>query len=730
MAAMQSIRPLEHDLVLLGGGHSHALVLRKWGMDRLAGVRLTLVNPGVTAPYTGMLPGHVAGHYRREALDMDLMRLARFAGARLICDRAVGIDREGQRVHLAGRPPVRYDILSVDVGITADLPSLPGFEDHGQPVKPLGAFASSWGRFLARAAGGETGADCVVIGGGVAGVEVALAMAHRLQTEGLSGAKITVIEAGAQLLGGLGSGARRYLLARLQARGIETVTGAAPSRITAHGVVLPDGRKVAADFILSAAGARPHSWLAGTGLALTDGFIDVGPTLQTSTDPHVFAVGDCAHLTHAPRPKAGVYAVREAPVLFDNLRAALAGRELRRYRPQRDYLKIISTGGKSAVAEKFGLRLSGRWLWKLKDRIDQSFMDQFRDLPAMDAPLRAATGNNDPAGDMLCGGCGAKVSRQGLADGLARAAAPVRDDVLLSAGDDAAVLQLGPVRQVIAVDHLRAFTDDPWMLARIAAVHALGDIWAMGAAPQVGLLSVILPRMSEAMQAATLGEVTDAAGQVLGEAGADLVGGHTSLGAELTIGLTVTGLCQGEPVGLGGGRPGDRLILTKPIGTGVVLAGEMRGLARGQDIVCALDAMARPLSTAAHILAPSAHAMTDVTGFGLAGHLMSMLEASGLKAVIDLDAVPLLPGAEALARQGVRSSIWPANAALGERMSRPEGARADLLFDPQTAGGLLAAVPEGAADALLAELHAAGEPAALIGGLRAGAPWIDMEGAG
>ena len=730
MAAMQSTRPLEHDLVLLGGGHSHALVLRKWGMDRLAGVRLTLVNPGVTAPYTGMLPGHIAGHYRREALDMDLMRMARFAGARLVCDRAVGIDIEGQRVHLASRPPVRYDILSVDVGITADLPDLPGFEDHGQPVKPLGAFASAWDSFVARSAAGETGADCVVIGGGVAGVEVALAMARRLDTEGLAGAKITVIEAGAQMLGGLGSGARRYLMACLKARGIEMVTGAAPSRITASGVVLPDGREVAADFILSAAGARPHSWLAGTGLALTDGFINVDPTLQASSDPHIFAVGDCAHLTHAPRPKAGVYAVREAPVLFHNLRAALAGQELRRYRPQRDYLKIISTGEKSAVAEKFGLRLSGHWLWKLKDRIDQSFMDQFRDLPAMDAPPRAATGSNDAAGDMLCGGCGAKVSRQGLADGLARAAAPQRGDVLLSTGDDAAVLKLGTARQVIAVDHLRAFTDDPWMLARIAAVHALGDIWAMGAAPQAGLLSVILPRMAEAMQVSTLSEVIDAAEHVLKEAGADLVGGHTSLGAELTIGLTVTGLCQGEPVGLSGARPGDRLILTKPIGSGVLLAGEMRAVARGQDVVCALDSMARPLSKAAHILAPSAHAMTDVTGFGLAGHLMSLLEASGLKAVIDLDAVPVLPGAEALARKGIRSSIWPANAALGERMSRPEGARSDLLFDPQTAGGLLAAVPESEAEGLLADLRAAGEPAALIGEVRAGLPWIDVEGAG
>jgi len=728
---MDAPPPLTHDLVLLGGGHTHALVLRKWGMDRLAGVRLTLVNPGVTAPYTGMLPGHVAGHYRREALDIDLMRLARFAGARLVCDRAVGIDRGRRLVHLAGRPPVRYDLLSVDIGITADLPAIPGFSEHAQPVKPLGPFATAWTGFVARVKRGEAGPACAIIGGGVAGVEVALAMAHRLASEGVTGARITVIEAGAQILAPLGNGVRRYLRRRLDAHGIETVTSARPARITARGLVLSDGTEIAADFVLSAAGARSHDWLGATGLALTDGFIDVGPTLQSTTDPAIFAVGDCAHLTQAPRPKAGVYAVREAPVLFHNLRGVLAGSALRRYRPQRDYLKIISTGERSAVAEKFGLRLSGAWLWRLKDHIDRAFMDRFQALPAMQpaAPRvrRRATPGQGPSDDMLCGGCGAKVSRQSLQAGLAQATHPARDDVLLGTGDDAAVLRMGTARQVIAVDHLRAFTEDPWMLARIAAVHALGDIWAMGAAPQAGLLSVILPRMDEAMQAATLGEITHAARGVLREAGADLVGGHTSLGAELTIGLTVTGLCDTAPVTLGGARPGDRLILTKPIGTGVLLAGEMRGVARGQHVAAALDSMARPLSAAAAILAPSAHAMTDVTGFGLAGHLLSMLEASGLAATLSLGAVPLLPGALDMAGRGTRSSIWDANVDAAGQVTRPPGARSDLLFDPQTAGGLLAAVADGEADRLLRALGDAGEQAAIIGQLRAGTPSIDVE---
>ncbi|MEO0784111.1 MAG: selenide, water dikinase SelD, partial [Pseudomonadota bacterium] len=344
------------------------------------------------------------------------------------------------------------------------------------------------------------------------------------------------------------------------------------------------------------------------------------------------------------------------------------------------------------------------------------------DLPVMEG------GRADEAEDMLCGGCGAKVSQNSLRAGLASTADPARSDVVQGIGDDAAILRIGDVRQVIAVDHLRAFTDDPWMLARIAAVHALGDIWAMGAAPQSGLLSVILPRMGEPMQAATIAEITDAAEHVLSEAGADLVGGHTSLGAEMTVGLTVTGLCERPPIGLDGARPGDKLILTKPIGTGVLLAGEMRALAKGDDVVAALESMSRPSAQASAILAPVAHAMTDVTGFGLAGHLMSILEASGLEATIDVDAIPLLKGVEDLAAQGIRSTIWQANAATGERMTLRQSARSDLLFDPQTAGGLLAAVPEGDAARTLEVLLDAGEPAALIGTLREGDPWIHVEG--
>ena len=291
-----------------------------------------------------------------------------------------------------------------------------------------------------------------------------------------------------------------------------------------------------------------------------------------------------------------------------------------------------------------------------------------------------------------------------------------------------AILRLDDGVQVLTTDHLRTFTCDPRLLARLTAIHAMGDIWAMGAEPQVALAQITLPRLSPLLQSRMLTEIMSAAAEVFGAAGADVVGGHTSQGAELTIGFTVTGLAQ-RPITKGGAQPGDALILTKALGSGTILAAEMAmarppDLMLGEAVAACFAQMQRPLTEASHLLTPHAHAMTDITGFGLAGHLMEMMEASATSARLWLSALPLMQGAEALAAAGEYSSLAPANRATllgrirGEGLASPRGA---LLFDPQTCGGLLASVPQAGAAALLARLHAAGDAeAAIIGEVVAG----------
>jgi selenide, water dikinase len=688
-------------------------------MGPLPGARVTLIHPGATAPYTGMLPGHAAGHYTREALEIDLVRLARFAGARLVSGMAQGIDLHAGLVEVAGRAPVRFDVLSLDIGIAGAIPDVPGAQ-HMLAAKPLDVFAARWADFIQAVEAGEARPEVCVIGAGAAGVELALAAMHRLR--GAPDVSVSLVEARPQIVSDLTGEPRRALVRALERAGVRVITGAAVAEVSVDAVTLADGTRLPSALTLSAAGARPHAWLSETGLALHEGYVAVDAHLRSTSHPNVFASGDCAHLTHAPRPKAGVYAVRAAPVLARNLEAALRETgKLERFAPQGDYLRLISLGGQRALAARNGVSLSGGWVWRWKDRIDREFMEGLSDLPVMTPPplpARAAAGR-DAHALPLCGGCGAKAGRAALSKALSSLPASVRSDLLAGPGDDAAMLAHGAGVQVITTDHVRAFTDDHGLLARIAAVHALGDVWAMGAAPQAALAQIILPPMSPALQASTLTEILAEAGEVLRAAGAELAGGHTSLGAELTIGFTITGLA-GKPVRQTGAQAGDALILTKPVGTGVILAADMRLMARGRDVMAALDMMARPQGQAAAILAPAASAMTDVTGFGLAGHLASLLGPEGPGAEIALNALPLLPGARDLAAAGVRSSLFEDNVAGAGLVEAPEGPLRDLLFDPQTAGGLLAAVPADKADAVLAALHDAGEPAWRIGVVSSG----------
>jgi selenide,water dikinase len=655
---------------------------------------------------------------------IDLVRLARFAGARVILDRATGIDRAARLLHLAGRPPLAYDLAAIDVGITSDLPGVPGAAEHAVAAKPLGRYAEAWEAFLAAP---PARPRLVILGAGLGGVELALASAHRLR--GL-GASVTLLDRTEAFLPLLGPSARRVLERRLAAAGVSLRLGVRVASVGPVSVMMADGEEIGADFTLTATGARPHGWLAETGLRQEDGFLLTDTTLLTS-DPLIFASGDCAGIEGDPRPKAGVFAVRAARVLHANLRAALMGKPLQAFRPQADYLKLISLGEQAAVAEKWGLAGSGPRFWRLKDRIDRKFMDRFADYPAMAAQGLPETATEGLAAQMagrpLCGGCGAKLGPGVLSQALSVVPAPVRAEVRSGPGDDAAVLALGAGVQVLTTDHLRAFCNDPRLMARLAAIHALGDVWAMGAAPQVALAQMTLPPLGQELQARMLSEVMEEAGSVFREAGADVVGGHSTEGAELTIGFTVTGLAD-RVIGKGGARPGDALVLTKPIGSGTILAAEMAlmrvpGAMLGEIWAGCIAQMLVAQGSAAAILGPEARAMTDVTGFGLAGHLLEMLEASGVAAKLRLDDVPMMAGVVELASAGVGSSLQPANlAAVSWRMDAPQDSRVALLTDPQTCGGLLASVPGERAAALVAALRAAGHRAAVIGEVVAGTP--------
>ncbi len=720
--------PVLKDLVLLGGGHSHVTVMRRFGMQPAPGVRLTVIARDLHTPYSGMLPGFVAGHYGFDEIHIDLAPLARFAGARLYHDEAVGLDLANRRVLCRGRPPVAYDLLSIDTGSTPRL-DVPGAAETAIAVKPIGRFIAKWEALCRRLLAAPGPIRVGIVGDGAGGIELLLAAQHRLgamfrAAGSRQSPEFHLFGKSDDILPGFAAATRRRLRRILAARGVRLHLADPVVRVEPDRVHTVSGEVVALDGVLWVTPAAAPSWPAEAGLAVDErGFIAVDPTLRSVSHPEVFAAGDVAAVLEHPRPKAGVFAVRQGPPLYRNLRAALEGRPLRPFRPQREFLTIIGTGDGRAVASRNGIAVEGAWVWRWKDRIDRRFMRRYADLPEMrPASGRPATGDAPADATMRCGGCGAKVGSTVLTAALAALPPqPPRADVLigLDASDDAAVVTVPAGKLVVhSVDYFRALIDDPYLFGRIAANHCLGDLYAMGAEPQTALAIATLPYGPEEKVRELLFQLMSGALATLDEAGAALAGGHTGEGAELGLGFSVNGIVDRDAVLTKGGmRPGDRLILTKAVGTGTLFAAAMQGKAKGRWLDAALASMIQSSRPAAECLRRhGVTACTDVTGFGLLGHLAEMAAASGTGARLRLDAVPLLDGAVETAAAGIVSTLHPQNLAFRGGLRVSEGSAADrrfpLLFDPQTAGGLLASVPADRTDACLDALRRLGYAAA------------------
>ena len=715
----QANTPILKDLVLIGGGHSHVTVLRKFGMKPLPGVRLTLICRDLQAPYSGMLPGFIAGHYTFDEAHIDLGPLARFAGARFFHAEVTGLDPVNKLVRCKGRPDVPYDLLSINIGSAPVTVSVPGATEHAVPVKPIDGFIANWERLTERVLSHDGTTRIGVVGGGAGGVELTLAVQYRLrklrEAEGRDAGRLEfhLFSDTDDILVTHNRFVRAKYRRIMQERGVrlhlgQAVTGVGPGKLSRA-----DGETFALDEILWVTMAGAQAWLRDTGLALdARGFIQVADTLESVSHPGVFAAGDVASVVDHPRPKSGVFAVRQGPPLARNLRRALQGRPAKPFRPQSEFLSLISTGDKYAVASRSWWALEGRWVWTWKDWIDRRFMDKYNDLPEMDADDAPdiAPGLADAealkeisAVAMRCGGCGAKVGATVLDRAVSELEPVARDDVLigLHAPDDAAVVAVPEGKVAVhTVDVFRSFVEDPYVFGQVAANHALGDIYAMGGEPQTALSIVTIPYGLEAKVEDTLAQLMAGGLTVLNEAGAALVGGHTSEGRELSLGFAVNGLIDRERIlRKGGMRAGDRIVLTKPIGTGTLFAADMRHRAKGRWIAAALEGMVQSnREGAACLFAHGATACTDVTGFGVLGHLVEMTKPSGVDVELDLGAVPLLDGALETVTEGIFSSLQPQNLRLRRAIrngaATAEDPRTPLLFDPQTAGGLMASVPK------------------------------------
>lgn len=360
-------------ILLVGGGHAHVEVVRRLGAAPPAGARLTLMSREAVALYSGMLPGHVAGRYQIEEIGIDLDRLCAATGTAFVRATVTGLDPAAQIVRTDDGGTHRFDLLSLAVG---SAPRLPRPDAGGLPVKPIDRFLTGLDGLSARFPSPGGRARIAVVGAGPAGVEIACALARRFAGT-RPAMEIVLVTASPEILPDRSPRARRLVAAALRRHGIAVVPSFTVADHRDGCLVDAAGRAVPVDEVVWATPSTAPGWLATTGLLLDDdGFVRVDAALRSLSHPAVFAAGDVA----APpggAPKAGVFAVREGPVLAENLRRAVAGRPFRRYLPQRRWLALISTADGEAVADKYGLSVGGRWVWRWKDWSDRRFLRRY-----------------------------------------------------------------------------------------------------------------------------------------------------------------------------------------------------------------------------------------------------------------------------------------------------------------------------------------------------------------
>ena len=639
---------------------------------------ITLICREPHSVYAPMLPGLIRGDYDFDAAHVDLRALTRAAGARLLLASAEGLDLVGRTIHLAGRPPLPFDLLSVNIGGVARQPS-------GSPVQPIG-------QVLARIAEMEPllhpDARLAIVGAGLGGTE--LALADRLAGQ----IRIALICADPAPVPDAPDRARAIIRDALVDARVEILSGVRALAYDNTRLALSDGSRLDAVAVLWANGVAAAPFLAEAGLGCDPtGAVQVDASHRSLTHPFVFAAGDCAAVTGQARPKSALWSIRAGVSLAANLRRAITGKSIRPPRVLPTPPTILGLGRDRAIGWYQGHAITAPSVWRWKDRMDRRHMA----LLAPPLPAIAAVPSWQPA-----------MPRQAIAT-LAdiQARLPVLPPAPVPHG--AGITQ--------AVHHAACLIDDPFVFGQIAVAAAFAAAPSPGTRPWTATASLTWPDG----RAADITAMLHGLAQALAGEGCALTALTPSPGNALSITLAVSFLREpGQTLAPADLRADDVLILTQPLGSGIVLAADRRGLAKSRWLAATLAALRRTNGKAAAVLRrQGAICWTTLGQRGLAGDLAQFLAPTGLSAQLDPDALPALPGARQLASLGMAEHGAADNLA---DLPPCDPITASLLADPQTSAGLLAALPPSHADACLAALRAAGQPATIIGHVLPRAP--------
>lgn len=737
--------PIVSDLVLLGGGHANIQVLKMLAMNPIGGLRITLISDQTHSPYSGMIPGYLAGYYSYEDCHFDLRRICEELGQRFIKAKIIGINTQRKKIQLENRAEVGYDCASINVGIEPQ--SLENASAEAAlkliPLKPISRFIVHWDRLVAdlEAYKDSKSLQIAVVGAGASGVEISIILKMLIDQHKWN-AEVSLIHRHEFLVSAKDISAQRRLSKTLEELDIKVFKNTQALKEQENGLVLKDDQGLiqTKDFyrVLTATQAAAPQWFKDSGLSVNqDGFVKVGGNLLVENEHDLFAAGDCIHFSPQPLKKAGVYAVRQGRVLEHNIRAYFTGKSaLKTFHPKKNVLSLITIGERKALVHQDSASML-RWmwpslLWTVKDGIDRRFMKRFQAKTFSAKPRHFDKTMPTPKTTLVpedwesntCGGCGSKLAASTLTLSLNKLDIPKDESVLLGVkdGEDCAVTRFSEHTLCLqSIDQFRAFISDPYLLGQIAAQHALSDIYAMGGVAKTAQVGLTLGPANRKIHQEDIFQLMSGVLDILIKSAVSLVGGHTGEGAELAISLAVQGeVAPDQVLRKQLAKPGNRLILTKPIGTGAIFAANMPAQANGKLVDRALSSMLKSNKTAMEIIKGfDVSGCTDITGFGLLGHAFEMLgkkSDNGLGIKIDYKAIPVFDGVSELFAKGYYASIAEENyRSLSTELSADvSNQQFPALFDPQTSGGLLFSVPSDQAEACLKALHQNGVTKACV----------------
>lgn len=694
--------PITNDLVLIGGGHSHLSVLMKLSKKPLNGNRITLITNEIDTPYSGMIPGYIEGIYSWRDSHIDLYRLCLKLNVRFIHAEVERVSAHEKEIYFKDRPKIKFDVLSINTGIQSNNREIKGAAKYCLPVKPISKLTNN---FLNKITNFKS---IAFIGGGAGSVELALAIKKRFLNINQD-IKITIITGKRGLLSTFPQKTKLTSLKTLEKFKIDIIEYKRVLEVKPKQIILSDKSLLKIDKAILSTNSMTPKWLAKSDILLTkDNYILVNKSFQTNYK-YVFASGDVIDFNNQNLKKAGVFAVRSGKPLAINIKQFILGKKLVEYKFNKNYLALIGTSKRSAIATKYNLTFNSRFFFYLKKYIDQNFIKKFSDfrirkkftLDALKTDVlnifvkhkEKITDKNDI---MQCKGCAAKVPLNALKQALPK-------DIVSTSED--AVSVPGHPELYQTVDMISSIITDPFLLGKIAANHSISDMVSVNSKITSAMMILQLPLSKTEINSRDLEQVLLGANEIFKTIDCPLIGGHTMIGKDKDpiIGFSILGQKQKKIKIVKNRRKiktKDLLILTEKIGSGLIFAGINNYLIDSYFQIDVIKQMIKgnlnfgKISNQLNILS-----MTDITGFGLANHLLNLIKRDNSKTGLTIypNKIPLFEGVNECLNKDIKSSLFKSNYDIAQKdiiYKRDKSKLDNILYDPQTVGGIAFIIPQ------------------------------------